>query len=176
MTNETTESLGIYREMFRFMLSAGLDRFIHNDSKDHACVLIEELFRFAKESVFVFCHNLGRDVWDNPAILSALGEVLDRKKVKVQVLLQDTPEGGVDNRAFALLHAHSIDVRKTHNTEVKANFIVVDHKAYRFEKNDQGRKGYACSNNPDNAGKLIDAFNILKSDSELVSYSDTPLK
>ena len=168
MADEKTQSLGIYREMFRLMLSEGIVKLIHNDSTDHACVLIEELLHFAKENVLIFCRNLGSDVWATPAILSALDEALSRNGMRMRVLLQEPPAGGGANRALALLRRHGVDVRQTHNTDVTANFIVIDSKAYRLEKDVANRRGYACANDPQNAAKLVEAFDALASDSEQI--------
>ena len=165
MAEERTMALSIYRAMFKFMLSEGITRLIHNDSPDHACVLIEELLHFAKGSILIFCRNLGSDVWGAPSILSALEDALNRKNMNVRVVLQKPPENGVANHALTLLRAHGVDVLQTRNTSVTANFIVVDGKAYRLEKD--GR-GYACANDADGAAKLAAAFNDLANDSDPV--------
>lgn len=169
MAEDKAVSLAIYRDMFRFMLSEGITRLIHNDSTDHACVLIEELLHFAKGSIQIFCRNLGADVWGDPAVLSALGEALGRKNMNVRVVLQEPPENVEANRALALLRAHGVDVRQTHNTDVTANFIVVDGKAYRLEKDVENRRGYACANDAEGAGKLSSAFDDLANDSDPVA-------
>lgn len=169
MADEKTVSLAIYREMFRFMLSNGIARLMHNDSPDHACVLIEELLHSAKDSVLIFCRNLGADVWGTPGVIAALGEALGTNGVNVRVLLQDDPCGGKDNRALALLRAHGVEVRKTHNSVVTANFMVVDGKAYRLEKDVANRRGYACANDAEGAKNLAAAFENLANDSELVA-------
>ena len=168
MENATAVSLDIYREIFRYMLSKGVSRLRHNDSKDHACVLIEELLHYAESEILIFCRNLGPDVWGTPTVISALGDALGRK-VKVKVLLQEDPEGGDGNRALALLRANGVEVRRTHNTEVKANFIVIDNKAYRLEKDVENRRGYACANDAENASGLASAFADLEGDSEPVA-------
>lgn len=158
-------ALGMYRDIFREMLRDGSDRLIYNDSKEHACVLIEELLKSAEKHVLVFCRNLGKDVWGRDEVKSALRNVLV-KHIDVEIILQQVPEQGEENETYKLLTAFGVIPKITENTAVAANFIVVDDKAYRLEKDIDLRKGYACANCPEAASSLHEAFNNLRAKSK----------
>lgn len=162
---EANGALGMYRDIFREMLRDGSDRLIYNDSKDHACVLIEELLKSAEQQVLVFCKNLGKDVWGRDEIKNALRNVLV-KHIEVEVILQKPPEQEEENETYKLLTNFGITPKITDNTTVNANFIVVDDKAYRLEKDVDLRKGYACANCPEAASSLHEAFNNLRARSK----------
>ena len=168
MANTNFTIPGLYRDMFRFMLKSGSTKRMCNDSKDHARILIEELLRSAKSNVLIFCRHLGNDVWDDAKVLFALREALARG-VKFSVLLQIDPEGGNDNRAFAILKSCNVVVKKTNDDTVQKNFVVVDGKSYRLEEDVTARSGCACANNPAEAEKLKSEFEAMAETSVVIS-------
>jgi hypothetical protein len=160
MANTNLTIPGLYRDMFRFMLKSGSTKRLCNDSKNHARILIDELLRSAKRNVLIFCRHLGHDVWDDANVLFALREALARG-LKFSVLLQSDPEGGNNNRAFAVLKSYNVDVKKTNDATTRKNFIVVDGKSYRLEDNVEERSGCACANDPAEAERLKAEFDTM---------------
>ena len=149
--------MDVYRDIWRVRLATGNPSPLYNDSVNHARTLITELLRFAKREVWIYCSNLGEDVWGQDDVYESLGQAI-ANGVRINVLVQNQP--GKDNKALARLDAANIIVRIT-SSEFKPNFIVVDGKAFRFEEDPSIRKGVACANDQQMADALISKFNAL---------------
>ncbi len=170
----TTEdgALNLYREVFKRMLSVGDTRLIHNDSKNHACVLIAELLKSAEHTILIYCNRLGSDVWGKKEVLESLEYALEHNR-SLDVLLQTEPEDPAHNAAYQLLLKHQVVVLKVSSAAVAENFIVIDERAYRLEQDTGCRSGFACANDPTNARILINAFYDLKSSAVAISPKKT---
>jgi len=157
MTAAEFSDLNFYRNVFREMLRIGNPTRIGNDSPSYARILISELLQFSKDEVWIYCDSLKNDVWGSPVVTQELDNAIARG-VKFNVIAQK----GVDNNSIAADRFKRANVAIHKSTkELDQNFMVVDSKAYRLETNTNDRKGYASAYSPENASKLIQAFNNL---------------
>lgn len=163
--------MDVYRGLWRVRLATGNPSPLYNDSVNHARTLITELLRFAKREVWIYCSNLGKDVWEQTDVYEALGQAI-ANGVKINVLVQKQPDEG--NKALARLDAANIIVRIT-SSDFKPNFIVADGKAFRFEEDPSVRKGVACANDQQMADALISKFHALREASTPVNSKTTAI-
>lgn len=159
---EEVKSLDVYRLIFRTMLTSNSHGRISNATTSHALVLIEELLRFAKTSVDIYCKSLSADVWCRDEIIGAMATAFDRG-VAFRVLVQEEPDE--NNRALNFFRKREIIVKEdiVPNGESKPefNFMVVDHSSFRYEENNCKREGFAYAVNEkfsDVLNKLFDSM------------------
>lgn len=164
-------AMDAYRDIFRWRLRTGNANLMFNDSPTHATVLIAELLQCAQNDVWIFCRELGEDVWCTESVLAAL-DVAILNKVSFHVLVQKAPSE--TNRALVKLTNAKIEVKMS-RCNSKANFVVADGRAYRFEEDSSVRKGFACANDATNATKLVEAFNNLSKNAIPLNMSSEEL-
>src|SRR5260370_1567532 len=159
----------IYRQNIEKLMLAGSSAVISNSLPKHAAALLACFFRNAKSEMKILCPDLGREVFDEPEVLSSMTAAA-RRGIPIQVLVRGEPEAGSKFlRCFQEeAKLHSIAALKT-NTEsqsdlikrLASNFAVMDQKAFRWEPNYTNVKAVACMNLPSAAVTLIGMFDRL---------------
>lgn len=151
-------SIEIYRLFVKSVIATNGSQRISNDSTEHAVVLIGELIKHAKVSVDIYCHRLSSDVWGTEELKSAVLFARDKGTVSFRVVVQDKNDDEIDAGAFSFMKQ---SVRCFSDAGLKANFLVVDNKAFRVEPDNNVRKGFAYINNAELSGILVNAFDSI---------------
>ena len=150
--------LDIYRLLVRSVIKTNGIQRISNDSTSHAVVLTEELIRSANASVDIYCHRLSSDVWGTVAVKSAVESARQKIGMNFRVVVQEKSPADIDASAFCFMK----DSIRSYSTEcLRANFMIVDKKAFRVEPDYSERKGFAYVNNCDMSGLLVNAFDSI---------------
>ena len=168
MTNDTNElasgQLWVYKLVFRFMLKTNSRGRIANDSDCHAIILISELINSARNRVDVYCKRLSDDVWGSDTVISAIKAALLRGVI-FHVAVQVSKDQCKDSRAFRIFAEKCVrvinldcDAENGREIPVKANFVLVDGKSFRFEPDPDKHKGFAYACNEEMAKQLQTAF------------------
>lgn len=147
---------------------------IPNGYKSHAKVLIHQMLLRATTEMKFFSSYLDPDIYDDPRIIRALKELLARKGIKLEILLQE-PEKMVDENGklteseFLKLCKSSKDnctikTAKEEHKNIPQHFTTMDDDAYRFCKNKDILEAVASFNRPDTVRNLKEQFNRLFKD------------
>lgn len=150
-------SLEIYRLFVRSVITTNGAQRISNDSTDHAVVLIGELIRHATVSVDVYCHRLSSDVWGSIEIKNAVMVAKRKGTVSFRVVVQEKNDDEIGVSAFSFMKD---SVRQFRADGLKANFLVIDDKAFRVEPDYHARRGFAYVNS-EMSGILVNAFDSI---------------
>lgn len=101
-----------------------------NSCMDHAHVIIQQIFTYATDYVYVFSHKLDKELWNESDIICAVRNAASRG-VKIEFAIQ---EHTVDaNELSDVLDEYGIQLRTDVNKEDKENFIVADNRMLRYE-------------------------------------------
>lgn len=119
-----------YRELFRSMIEQNNPAPISNESRLHAAIIIQELVRSAKESVYIQCSRLAPDVYGNPETLKEIKDALARN-VKFRVAVRSNFPQTTELYEILTL-APNADIQL--GREVYSwDYCVVDGRRVRFE-------------------------------------------
>lgn len=151
-------SLEIYRLFVRSVITTNGSQRISNDSTDHAVVLMGELIRHATVSVDIYCHRLASDVWGTLEIKDAVAVARRKGTVAFRVVVQEKDDDEIDASALSFMRN---SIRQFRSEGLKANFLVVDDKAFRVEPDYHVRRGFAYVNNGEMSGVLVNAFDSI---------------
>lgn len=142
------ESLVRYREGAEKLLLAESTQPIPNGIPEHAAILFELFFRYAKRTVRIFCRNLDARVFDNKELVEAARAAIDGRSINVQVMVQEKPD---DSAFYRFLKQRGIEVifAPPEFNQTKQNFTIMDDKAIRIESDkDDFPKAKAYMFNP----------------------------
>ena len=145
-----------YIEKVSELADAHSDELISNGSKDHAKVLIHALLSRAKSEVKLFSSYLSSDIYDDEAILDALDHVINDRKIKLEILLQE-PENSIDDSQIFL------KISKKEHKDILSHFMTMDDDAYRFceDKTNPNRQAVASFKRPKTVSNLKRQFDIM---------------
>ncbi|HQV89151.1 MAG TPA: hypothetical protein PLV19_10990 [Nitrosomonas sp.] len=170
-----------YIEKVSELADAHSDELISNGSKDHAKVLIHALLSRAKSEVKLFSSYLSSDIYDDEAILDALDHVINDRKIKLEILLQE-PENSIDentgsyqeskflNRCVSAVSRPPSDdsqiflkISKKEHKDILSHFMTMDDDAYRFceDKTNPNRQAVASFKRPKTVSNLKRQFDIM---------------
>lgn len=160
-----------YRSAFERMWDAKSADQISNGKAEHAAAVLAVFFSKAEQRVNVFCRNLSRAVYDDPAVLSAFTNAA-RKGVLVEIIVQERVEDGSaflklynemkETKATVSVHLHE-DISEKSIRDLPYNFAYVDNRAYRFEENHMAPKAVVCAWGEAIVKTLAAQFDIIKS-------------
>lgn len=147
--------LDLYRLLFRYFLEHDIPKRVSNNSTSHAIVLIGELIRSARTSVDVFCRCLSDEVWGQDDVIAEIRKAGRERHVRFRVVTQ---EKEIKSKARKELRLVDSEIRYYENDNIKANFMIVDGKSFRFENDCSNRKGFAYARNDKIVVELSKAF------------------
>lgn len=139
-------------------------RYVMSEGDGNAGLSFEMLFRHCRESAHILCGSLDPAVFDRADTLEAVREMLEGG-AKLHLSVTGPLNDSVDESKFlktAFGYAGRVFVWK--GTEVEDSngnhlrFAVVDGKAFRFERYMGEPDTVICANDPDFAGRLVNAF------------------
>jgi hypothetical protein len=152
-----------YRKLVEKLASSKAEEVFSNGQSAHAAIIFETFFRHAKQRVNIFCRNLASDVFSLPQVAQTLEMALLRG-VKVKFISQERP-GAVDLADKIEGWSKSglpvqlvVAPEGSDASKVKANFAVMDQRAFRFEIDREEPKAFASMNQPQSAKQLDDVF------------------
>ncbi len=157
-----------YSKIVTKLADSGSPELISNGDESHARILIHQLLIRGTERITIFSSCLKPAIYNNERVIFALKEFLNRQGVKLEILLQ-SPDKEVENREFFKL-CNSFPgkceikhvVNKEHK-ELKAHFVTMDNKAYRFcaDSTKPKTEAVASFNRPKTAINLLEQFKYL---------------
>lgn len=123
-------TLARYRDLFRSMIEQNSPTPISNESRLHAAIIIQELVRSAKETVFIQCSNLAPDVYGNSETIREIREAISRG-VKFKVAVRGkSPQA---KALYEILADSSSSCIQLGTQVFTKDFCVVDGKRARVE-------------------------------------------
>ncbi len=152
----TDEEKNAYRYMIKLLIEIGSQTRIDNDGPDHARIILEEMFRAAKRTAYVFCGCVSAAVWGGEDMAKIVTEAIDRG-VDVKFIVQRPDD--LELRAQAVYDVVGNAGRILHSeafANLKPHFSVFDEKMYRIEKSDANKTARACANDTDTSKRLHD--------------------
>jgi hypothetical protein len=155
-----------YRKFVERLAELDSTEVFSNGQTDHARVIFETFFKFARKGVVIFCNKLSRNVYDQPSMISAANASLNRC-IPIQILTQEQPEAQLFMKAAETWkeNGRAIEIRTASpgslSSKTPFNFAVMDGKGYRFEPAKGDHVAYACMNDVNLAQKLQNFFNQL---------------
>jgi hypothetical protein len=161
--SENSTTTDIYRDNAESLWLSESDAVFSNGQDAHAAILYETFLKFGKRELLMLVKNLSEPVFRSKEIESLMYQALCRG-VKIDVICQESPKSQDTLRKFdewkrsKLPINYKVCAPGNSAAQVKANFAVVDGRAYRFEKDRETTKASACMNDPDSARILREAF------------------
>jgi hypothetical protein len=140
-----------------------------NSGQDHACIVMSNIFRTAKNHVNIFARDLRGDV-SKGEYLTSFENYLKTPGTSMSVLLEETPKP--QSQAFEILKRHKRDNVKVYliNAVAKAaftengvlnHFTTADNRMFRFET-DTEKYMAVCGFNDSGTVKILDErFSLL---------------
>lgn len=157
----TTNDEIFYRELVFKMFENNSSERISNGDPVHAACILEAMFVYAEKSVKIFCERLSTLVFNRENLFNSLKRAIERG-IDVEVITQEKPD---DTPFYSFLEEKKL-VKVTSNSDIKslsANFAVMDNKAFRYEKDKNEIKAFACANDIASASILLNNFTLIKS-------------
>lgn len=154
MEKACMDDIMAYHTAVRKMFDSESSEIFPNNNESHAAAIIEEIFLHAANNIKVFCRNLNPATWDNQGVLDALLNAASRG-VLIQVYTQE--EISKDSRFAKMLNLLNISEKRNVRADVSCNFVVADHKMFRFEKDANECHAIASANCPE-LGKALSNF------------------
>jgi len=154
-----------YRQLIERMAKNRVSQRIPNDVPEHARVLLETLFNFAKSDVRIYTGQLWDNVYGSAGLVEAARQFIDRGG-RLRVLVQK-PMNEHDAAEHPLLKRLGTCTRGTvevrcatgiYATDKAKHFAVSDTTGYRFEHDHSQTKAVANFNEPSVAIELATAF------------------
>ena len=148
-----------FRMIVRHLLRICSRKPIGNNSEEHAAILISELIRSATVSIDIFCWRFNDDVWAQPEVLSALRNAICKsEKITIRAVTQEEP---ADNECTQMLRKAGVEIKRAVRSDIEANLILIDGRAFRYEPKKNDRHGIAYAENPDLAKDVKSIFDAV---------------
>ena len=155
MSETTIREMEPFRHMVRQLIAMGSPVRIDNSSAEHAKVILEEMFRAAQKTAYVFCGCISLPVWGSVAMAENIEDAIATRGVSVRFIVQNPQAIPVDSPTVAALRRHKgTIVTSPIFKDFASHFAVFDSKMYRFEKSDAAKTAVACANGRESAGQL----------------------
>ena len=144
-----------FRLMVRRLIVAGSPVRIDNGSAEHAKVILEEMFRHAQRTAFVFCGCISMSVWGSDTMAANIEDAICNRGVEVHFIVQNPDKIPADSPTVIMLRRHpGTIVTSPLFKDFESHFAVFDQKMYRIEKNDAAKTANAYANNRENGVAL----------------------
>lgn len=156
-----------YRQLIEQLAQGGINHRIPNSIPAHAAVLLETMFRHAREEIRIFTGEMRPAVYGDSGLMDAARRFLLRPGACLRILLQTAREEAwlkeqpIVRACLAHAQPGALDIRCANGvyaTPVAKHFAVMDDRGYRFELNHDKTQAIANFNEPDAARKLVSAF------------------
>jgi hypothetical protein len=168
-----SQTAATYRSSVEHLMTTGSSSLVSNGQLEHARILLETFLKFAESKVVFFCRNLSKGVFDCPLFIDRVDNALMRG-IQLDIICQVQPESLIFVKAVNLWREKNLPIELTVASETnskrkelvvsrKANFCVMDRRAYRFEPDSGDHKAVACMNDEKLSLNLAEAFYHLKS-------------
>ena len=140
-----------FRLMVRRLILTGSPIRIDNGSAAHARVILEEMFKHAQKTAFVFCGCISMPVWGSETMAANIEEAIVNRDVHVRFIVQHPNEIPAYSPTVAVLRRHpGTIVTSPLFKDFESHFAVFDQKMCRIEKNDAAKTANAYANNREN--------------------------
>lgn len=160
MNTEQDNDLESFRRMVKLFIEIDSPATISNNNRDHAKIILEELFRNAKDTAYVYCGRISNEVWGGTSVALAIIDALNRG-VNVQFVVQHPEEIPEDSAVVDILRKHGRIHSSEKFAEIGTHFAVFDGKRYRLEKDDEAKSASVCMNSVATAGKLKEIAEVM---------------
>ncbi len=153
-----------YRDIVINRIETRDSEILSNSEPQHAAVLYEVMFDYARERVHIFCENLNPVVFGRKSVLTAFSNAVERG-VKCIVLTERAPSP--DNPFYKALtkaaadHPEQIETKALNGKDFKFNLSYADDRMYRFELEREKIEAVASMNDPETVNILDSLFNGL---------------
>lgn len=152
-----------YREGIEISMRLGLDKPISNIEPAHVVVLFELFFKHARDHVRIFSARLRNAIFSDPALLRE-AECALRRGVRISVLHQalvpdDCPF--LDLLMKAGMHVSCVTPQA--EADMEMNFVVMDTRSIRIERDRANCEAQARMHAPKMAASLSRYFDSLVS-------------
>jgi hypothetical protein len=143
---ETTEELLRYRWMVEDAASAQDGRILSNGSAEHAKIVLECLFRTAREQVCLIADQTSDDVYSEPVVMSEVLSFLDRGgRIRA---ISENDDCNLSEGFWAKLTASPNAEVRTLNDQLTAGYkfhlLLADDISYRYERDRKAREALAA--------------------------------
>lgn len=153
MTSEN--DIEAFRLMVRRLILTGSPIRIDNGSAAHARVILEEMFKHAQKTAYVFCGCISMSVWGSEVMAANIEDAIVNREVHVSFIVQKPEAIPSDSPTVAMLRRHpGTMVTSPMFREFESHFAVFDQKMYRIEKDNAAKTAIAYANNPESAREL----------------------
>lgn len=143
--------LQVYRSTFVRMLKTRNSGILSNSSREHAKVILQELFRFARKRILLQCSKFAKDIYCDKETQDLIKGAL-RRGVNVHIFIR---EAKADSNDFASeLNSLVPGTVKVGETLSRTDFCAADD-AYRIEMDETRGKALVCANAPHITQKLF---------------------
>ena len=152
---EEMKDMEAFRLMVRRLIVTGSPIRIDNGSSEHARVILEEMFRHAQRTAFVFCGCISMSVWGSETMAACIEDAICNRGVDVHFIVQNPDKIPAASPTVAMLRRHpGTIVTSPLFKDFESHFAVFDQKMYRIEKNDAEKTANAYANNRENGAEL----------------------
>lgn len=147
-----------YIESVETLFRLKSEALIPNSDKEHAVILISNIFKNASEHVCVYCQNATKNVFDAQELQNNIQCAVERGVV-VKFL---TEEDVVPQYLTTLIDENKIFWKKIANSSLNIqHFVEADEKSFRIEEDHETAKAVGCANNSKIGVILHDLFNTM---------------
>lgn len=154
MDDSKKGQIDYFRSMVKMLIEIESHTIVGNSSPAHAKVLLEEMFKHAKETAYVYCGKISNEVWGGDAVANAVRTAIE-KGVTVRFIVQHPEQVPQDSAVKRILDEHKIQIHSSPKFgNIASHFAVFDGKMYRFENDDTAKTAKACMNSVDLGAKL----------------------
>ncbi len=141
---------------------------IYNGSVEHAIIVIETLFRYAKQTVQILTGSLNPLVYGPMEVVVAAHGFLTEPDRTVEVVLEDDPIPG--NPFIAMLgelqNLHMRRLRRAGGVVYGCHFVLADGDCYRFEQDKSKVSAVAAFGDREGGEVIAGAFDHVWKDSD----------
>ena len=132
-----------YIESVETLFRLKSDALIPNKDKEHAVVLISNIFKHATDHVYVYCNNATQDVFGNENLQNCIQNALE-KGVSVKFLTEDEVE---PSYLKDLINCKKILWKQNTFHEITTqHFVEADGMSFRIEENHETAQAIGCAN------------------------------
>lgn len=155
-----------YRKFVKKRAEEKSAELIPNGGIEHAEVLVNNLFKCAKDTVRVFTGSLNQNVYATASVLDNARKFLSEPHRHLEILIQNEGDVSESNQLITLCNDNklsqcTIKYVSTEDTSVSSHFVVADDFAYRLEPDRARYSAVACFNDKSTSSKLSNFFEVM---------------
>lgn len=164
----SAQELEIYAQAVQNLADGEVDHVLMNSGNDHAKIIFKNIFRTAKNYVYIAAGDLlNCEVVNNHEYITALRQFLDRKGSRLRVMVSDYDDSKAKQSDFfktlSQYPGEKVIVQDMHGAKIYASgnqvhFCVADDRIYRLETDVRNRKATCNFKDPDYSSILKRVF------------------